>query len=79
MKPPRVGPMTDDMPNTPATKPWYLPRSAGGKRSPTATKARDISAPPPIPWMALKAMSWFIVWLSPASAEPTRKTTTAAT
>ena len=54
--------------------PWYLPRSAGGKRSPTDANESAITLPPPIPWIARKKMSWFIVWLAPASTDPTRNT-----
>ncbi len=40
--------------------------------------APTISPPPPTPWMALKAMSWPIDWLSAHSTDPTRKMTIAA-
>ena len=47
--PPSVGPITDDMPNTPAIKPVYLARSAGGNMSAIVTKANAIMTPAPTP------------------------------
>lgn len=36
-------------------------------------KARAARPPPPMPWTARKAASWYIVVASPHSSEPTRK------
>ena len=72
MNPPSVGPTTDAMPNATPTKPWNLPLSSGGKRSAMETKVFAMMMPPPMPWMARKAMSWFIVWLVPARTDPAR-------
>ena len=75
MNPPSVGPMTDDMPNTTPMNPWYLPRVSGGNRSAMAVKLFTIITPPPSPWIARNAISWFIVWLMPASTDPMMNTT----
>src|SRR3970282_2066424 len=37
-KPPRAGPIRALMPNTAPNRPWYLPRSAGGNRSPAQAR-----------------------------------------
>ena len=73
MKPPRVGPMTEDMPNTPVRNPPYLPRSLGGKRSPMMIKERPIMAPAPIPCNPREIVSCVIVWLKPQRIEPITK------
>jgi hypothetical protein len=41
--------------------------------SPMMLSAIANSPPPPTPWMARKPISWGMFWLSPDSAEPTRK------
>ena len=46
--------------------------------SPMIACAPTISPPAPMPWSARKPISSAIVWLSPASIEPTRKITIAA-
>ena len=73
--PPVTGPIIDERAKIPASKPMYLPRSAGGKRSPTAINAHDINVPPPTPCIALNAISWFISAENPANIEPTTNTT----
>ena len=45
---------------------------------PTIAWAPTISPPPPSPWMARKAISSIMVWLSPDRIEPTRKMMIAA-
>ena len=46
--------------------------------SPMIACAPTISPPAPMPWSARKPISSIIVWLSPASIEPTRKMMIAA-
>ena len=46
--------------------------------SPMMLKAMAISPPPPIPWIARKAINWGRFWLSPQNTEPTRKIRIAA-
>ena len=46
------------IPNTAPKRPWYLPRSAGEKRSPMTASAIGKSDPAPMPWMPRKRMSW---------------------
>ena len=48
-RPPTTGPTTDERAKMPATKPMYLPRSAGGKRSPIEINELAITTPPPSP------------------------------
>src|SRR3954468_8358653 len=67
-----------DTPNTAPKKPEYLPRSLGGTTSPIAAWALTISPPPPRPWIARKAINSVIPWASPHSADPIRKSTSAA-
>ncbi len=57
MSPPTTGPMTELIPKTAPVKPWYRPRSRGEKMSPMVEKAMLMSAPPPMPCRARKAMS----------------------
>ena len=45
--------------------------------SPMTLKAIAISPPPPMPWMARKAISWGMFWARPQSTEPIRKITIA--
>src|SRR5437764_420522 len=48
-QPPRVGPKIDARPHTAAKRPWYRPRSAGEKMSPTMVNRRPITMPAPTP------------------------------
>jgi len=59
-QPPSVGPNTEAMPHAPEKTPWYLPRSAGEKMSPTIANVNPIMMPPQIPCIARNRMSWFI-------------------
>lgn len=70
--------MTEERANTLATRPWYLPRSEGGNRSPITMKVLAMIIPAPIPWNPLKAMSCPIVWLKPDRSEPSVNTATPA-
>ena len=72
-KPPRVGPIMDERPKTADKKPWYFPRSEGGKRSPMTVKALAIIIPAPIPWSPRHSTIWVMVWLRPHSSDPTVK------
>ena len=72
MKPPRVGPSTEEIPNIAAIISWYFARSDGGNRSPIVTNDNAIIIPPPTPWIARKMMRAFIVGEVAASTEPTR-------
>ncbi len=45
MKPPRAGPTRAERPKTAPKRPWYLPRSAGVKRSPITARAIGKSEP----------------------------------
>ena len=77
-QPPSNGPATLATPKTAPKYPWYRPRSRGGMMSPMMLRAMAISPPPPMPWMARKAINWGRFWLSPHSADPTRKMRMAA-
>ncbi len=72
MKPPRAGPTRAERPKTAPKRPWYLPRSAGVKRSPMTASEIGKSAPAPMPWIPRKRISCSIVWLMPDRAEPIR-------
>ena len=48
-KPPKSGPMIDEVPNTAANKPWILPLSLGETRSAASVRARTKRPPPPTP------------------------------
>src|ERR671910_428837 len=63
------GPRMNAMPNTRPKKPWYLPRSAGVKRSPMTASAIGKRAPAPRPWIPRNSTSCHISWLSPDSAD----------
>ena len=81
--PPMSGPSTLAIPNVAPTKPWYFPRTAGGKRSAMTMKAIAKRPAPPSPCTARKTMSWFIPSprsgsgpnspASPHSAEPSEE------
>ena len=79
MKPPTSGPTTLDRPNTLPKSPWYLPRSAGGKRSATTAKALVKSAALPSPCTTLKRMSGTVPHATPHRKLPARKTRMPAT
>ncbi len=64
-------------PKTAPKKPWYLPRSRGGTRSPTTASEITISPPPPSPCRARNAISSVMFCASPHSADPIRKITIA--
>ena len=65
-------------PKTAPNSPWYRPRSRGGTTSPMIAWVPTNRPPPPSPWIARKAMSSVIVWLSPDRMDPTRKMMIAA-
>ena len=73
--PPVTGPIIDERAKIPARKPMYLPRSAGGNRSPTAINAHDIKVPPPTPCIARNAISWLMSADNPDNIEPSINTT----
>ena len=75
--PPIAGPMSELIPNTAPTRPWYLPRSAASNRSPMTARATGKSAPAPRPCTARKPTSCHISREKPAKIEPTRNTATA--
>ena len=54
-------------------RPVHLPRSAGGKTSPTTVKALDIRNPAPPPCTPLDRISWTIFCEMPDRTEPARK------
>ena len=64
-KPPSPGPMRNEIPKTAPKRPWYLPRSAGVKRSPMTARAIGKRAPAPRPWMPRNRISCHISWLRP--------------
>ncbi len=72
MTPPSAGPTRAENPKTAPKRPWYLPRSAGEKRSPITAREIGKSAPAPMPWIPRKRISCSIVWLRPDRADPTR-------
>jgi len=49
IQPPRKGPMTEEIPQTPPKRPLIFPRSLGGKRSAIVARATGKIAPPPSP------------------------------
>ena len=73
--PPNNGPMTLASPNIAPKSPCQRPRSRGLKRSPTKAKALTIIAPPPIPCIARKIISWNIEVATPERTDPIRNTT----
>ena len=86
--PPSSGPMTEETPNTAPTYPWYLPRSAGVKRSAMTMKVMAKMPPAPIPWTPREITSWLMpspssgsgpaIPARPQATEPARKRPTAA-
>jgi hypothetical protein len=63
--------MTLAVPNTARKKPWYLARSRGGTMSPMIASAIDIRPPAPMPWIARKPASSYMLWDMPQRIEPT--------
>ena len=59
----------------PTTKPWYFPRTAGGKRSPITVKAFAMITPAPIPCTPRKIIIWFMVLLRPHRTDARTKMT----
>jgi hypothetical protein len=69
------GPATNATPKTAPNRPWYLPRSAGLKRSPMIASAIGNSAPAPMPWRPRNRISCSMFCDRPDRAEPIRKMT----
>ena len=65
------GPSTVDTANTLIMKPWYLPRSRGGRMSPMIVMVSVKMPPAPRPCSARHHTSMCIDVAAPQSAEPT--------
>jgi hypothetical protein len=70
MSPPMSGPSTVDTANTLIMKPWYLPRSRGGRTSPMIVMVNVKMPPAPMPCSARHHTSIVIDVDAPHSVEP---------
>ena len=77
IQPPSVGPITDAIPNTPATAPCTRPRSSGEYRSAMTAMVVAKMRPAPMPWTTRVPISASIDGANPAATEPITKITTA--
>ena len=78
MRPPTSGPSTVDMANTLIMKPWYLPRSRGGRMSPMIVMVSVKMPPAPSPCSARHHTSIVIEVDAPHRIDPTMNVSTDA-